>query len=86
MTAETSLQDQILDDLAKKMTQEIDNEVMCDLLEESGWVKVRARKTHDHADIAQWIKQNITGDVHGHMHTWAFTEPKDATAFILVWS
>jgi hypothetical protein len=81
-----TLQEEILDDLAKNMSQEIDNEVMCELLEEDGWHRVRANKKYDYLDIAKWVENNVTDRCHGYRHTWAFTQARDATAFLLVWS
>ena len=86
MTVGVSLQEHILNDLAKEISQEIDNEVMCELLEEDGWVKVRAQKHHDFNDIVEWVNKNKTGEVFGHKYVWAFTEEKDATWFALHWS
>ena len=81
-----TLQDDILNNLGQQMSQDIDNEVMCELLEEAGWHRVRANKKHDYLDIAKWVENNVTDQAHGYQHTWAFTQARDATAFLLVWA
>lgn len=83
---EINLEQEILEELGKNMSADIDNEVMCDLLAESGWHKVRVNYNHDSAKILEWIDQNKTGDVYGRKHCWAFTEEKDAVWFALCWA
>lgn len=86
MTAEISLQEQVLNDLAKCMSQEIDNQVICELLAEEGWTMVRAGQHHDYRKIYVWVQNNAQGGRHGYKHTWAFADSRDATAFWLVWA
>lgn len=86
MMAEISLQEQVLNDLGKQMSQEIDNQVMCELLQESGWTLSTANKSHDYKEIITWVNNNATDHVHGYKYTWAFKSAKDATAFWLVWA
>lgn len=82
----TDLQEQVLNDLTKKMSQEIDNEVFCELLQESGWTRCRARACHDHKKIYAWVQNNVQGSSRGFKYTWAFENAQDATAFLLVWA
>ena len=81
-----TLQDDILNNLGQQMSQDIDNEVMCELLEEAGWHRARANKKHDHQDIVRWVENNATDQVQGYRYTWAFAQARDATAFLLVWA
>ena len=62
------LQQQMLDEMGKRMSEEIDFEILCGMLCEMGWTKVilspMTWETGDAIDL--WVHKNIIT----HMRTW----------------
>lgn len=72
------------------MSRNIDNEVMCELLAESGWHLVKLGKSlreydPEFKEICEWVKQHAQGKYHGYADTWAFTDSRDSILFTLRW-
>jgi hypothetical protein len=88
MGMNSQLQDQILTDIAKKMSEDIDFDVFANVLCENGWIKFslpRYIDNHHAIDIRYWIEDNCQGEVKSHGATWLFEDSRDATMFILRW-
>ena len=56
---------QIADDITKKLQEEIDWDVFCDIMTEIGWYKVETSKAYmpveDAYMIKEWCDKNIRG-------------------------
>lgn len=82
------LQEQIIDDLGKQISKEIDFEILSGMLCELGWTKVilKPMPWEQGTVIDDWVSKHV----HGHFETmglvWLFESSKDATMFILKWS
>jgi hypothetical protein len=97
-----SLQDDILDNLAKRMADQIDKELlddlMIDVLKDEGWIQTKVNPGFTdmammygapsdwYTKTAEWIHLNAQGDYKLLKGQWLFKDPKDATMFILRWS
>ena len=89
MSMNSQLQDQILTDIAKKMSEDIDFDVFANVLCKNGWTKFslpRYVDNHHAIDIRYWVKDNCRGKTKSNGATWLFEDSKDATMFILRWS
>jgi hypothetical protein len=76
---------QINEKFTKIFQEEIDWDIECRLLIESGWTKVKI--SQDGMNIVEkWVEENIQGKYTFHRTTWFFESEKDATMFILRWS
>lgn len=78
-----------INDAAKKLQEEIDQEVMFDLLEQIGWTRVElankwlpvtGKELHD------WREKNFIGCWRAHNNVWMFEKAEDAVVFTLRWS
>lgn len=90
MRSDSDLQTEIIDHLTSEMSKEIDNHVMCELLEESGWHLVRLNRSlreydPEFKEICEWVKQHAQGKYHGYSDTWAFSDSRDSMLFALKW-
>lgn len=81
------LQQQILDDMSKKMSQEIDFEILCGMLTDLGWTKVvlkpMTRETSDEIDA--WLVDNVSNPFETMGLVWIFESSKDAMWFKIRW-
>jgi len=98
----SSLQDDILDSMAKDIAREIDKELLDDImiavLTDEGWVTTTVNPAYTdmgmlsgkfedwYSRTAEWIHLNARGDYKLLKGQWLFKDPKDATMFILRWS
>jgi hypothetical protein len=84
------IQQEITENMAREMAEEIDWEVLRSMLKECGWTEVKLewpRMTEILAhEIKEWCHANLKGSYHGRGRTWIFSEEKDATLFILKWA
>lgn len=84
-----SIQDELLDQLAKEMAAEMDFAVMADLMIRDGWTKVTLDrfKNNNHAvDISYWTADHAKGKFIRHGTTYVFEEKGDAVNFALKWA
>lgn len=72
-------------ELYKTLQKEIDWDIECRLLIESGWTKVKISQDGMYI-VEKWVEENIQGKYKFHRTTWLFESEKDATMFILRWS
>jgi hypothetical protein len=82
-----NLEDEMARLMAEEIQKEIDGEIMCRLLIEEGWHKVKlwpmTGETSD--DIDAWIVANTKGRYWTQGIVWMFKEEKDANWFKLRW-
>jgi hypothetical protein len=82
-----NLQEQILNDAAKRMSDEIDFEILCGMLCEMGWTKVvlspMTRETSDAIDA--WLVENVSNPFETMGLVWIFEDEQDANWFSLRW-
>jgi hypothetical protein len=84
----TSLEDQITEDLAREMAEEIDFGVMKDLLTDSGWYTVelpRLESREKSIDIKDWITEKCKRGFVSRGKTFIFKCKKEAEWFSLRW-
>ena len=83
-----NIEKEIVDNMAKELADEIDFEIIADMLQEMGWIKVKRSpfvSNKQAVDIRYWVDEHATGAVKSRGYTWLFEQPKDATMFILKW-
>ena len=84
----STLQDEIMTGIAKRMSDDIDREVLWGMLKEIGWTRVLLDRLQDnkHAvDITLWLEENIKNPFERNGRDFIFENPKDASMFILRW-
>jgi len=84
----STLQDEIMTGIAKRMSDDIDREVLWGMLKEIGWTRVLLDRLQDnkHAiDITIWLEENIKNPFERNGRDFIFEDPKDASMFILRW-
>ena len=84
-----NLENEILNQMGRDFAQEIDNNIMIDLYENGGWIKIMLPKFNDryHAvDIQEWCDDNIAEHEYANFgSTFVFKNSKDAVWFTLIW-
>lgn len=77
----------IYQELHTELTATIDNELLCNIMESNGWIKVGIDCTTDtkYVEILEWIRSNIKGEHRGRYECWAFESEEDAILFKLTW-
>lgn len=94
-----NLQDQIISDIAAKMQQEIDSDLLDTIMTESllddGWIETKVNPAFDprsshlynnwYTETAEWCHLNATGDYKLLRGQWIFEKSEDATLFLLRW-
>ena len=94
--------DKIIDNLAKRMADQIDQEIMdniiMEMLTKDGWTKTNTNPAFSdygmmsvpfedwYSKTAEWVHINAQGDYKLVKGQWLFKDPRDATMFILRWS
>jgi hypothetical protein len=85
----SSLQQQVLDDLAKDMQQGMDFEILCDVLSRFEWTVLQVDYDPDSGQgwntLMNWADENFEGEFQEHNGIWLIENPADATAFALKW-
>jgi hypothetical protein len=96
-----NLEDDIAQSLAEEMAKELDkdllDDLMTDVLLNDGWTGTGSvnpaygtgsivNEIDWYARTAEWIDLNAQGDYKLLKGQWLFSDPKDATMFILRWS
>lgn len=84
----STLQDEIMTGIAKRMSDDIDREVLWGMLKGIGWTRVMLDRLQDnkHAiDITLWLEENIKNPFERNGRDFIFEDPKDASMFILRW-
>lgn len=86
--AGTNIREDVIDDAAMKLADEIDRELLWGMLCENGWTRVNLSRFRDnfHAvDIRIWIEENVKGKFISSGAKFIFENPKDALMFTLRW-
>jgi hypothetical protein len=82
-----NLQEQIINDAAQRMSDEIDFEILCSMLCQMGWTKVilspMTRETSDEIDL--WVHKNIKNPHETMGLVWVFENSQDAMWFKIRW-
>lgn len=77
------------ENIAKKLSQEINNKLLADVYVSCGWTKVENQFYYNakHAvDINCWMSDNCKGKIERIGRHWLFEDANDATMFILRWA
>jgi ribosome-binding ATPase YchF (GTP1/OBG family) len=82
-----NLEDEMARLMAEEMQKEIDGEIMCQLLADEGWHKVKLyTMLHETGkEIDKWTVANTKGGYWTQGIIWMFKEEKDANWFKLRW-
>lgn len=83
-----SMEQELVEDLAKEMQETMDFEVLSDVLCKCGWTRLEVDDYGFHRlwfEVMDWAKENCTGDFRERLGVWIFEHPQDATAFALKW-
>jgi hypothetical protein len=71
--------------MSQAIAEEIDWEIMCDLLSQAGWQKVKA-PTDGNPLVTDWVQENVKGRYKNRFDIWIFERSEDAVWFTLRWS
>lgn len=86
----SSMQEQIIQELADKMQSQVDFEILSSILVDScGWTKVELENKFlpvSGIELHEWRVKNIKGRWIGNEGVWLFEDAKDANWFILKWA
>ena len=77
------------DVMAEHLKKQIDHEVVCNLLKETGWTLVPCTIEEKYSDeLNTWMSENIKHKFQGdcEFSIWAFENENDANWFSLRWS
>lgn len=80
--------DQIIDDMGKRMAEEIDREVLWGMLTSIGWTRVMISSETamiSATAIKEWLTVNCRGACEKNYSDFIFENQKDASMFILRW-
>lgn len=84
-----NLEDQILEQQAKILQEEIDWEIMCSLMKDIGWTHVETtwdmQSIEGAYELKEWCKKHLKGHHKGRGRNWLFELEKDAIIFALKW-
>jgi hypothetical protein len=90
ITATTKLHGvELGDDLARAIADQIDWNIMCELMTQSGWHRVEASNEYnidDYCTVKEWLKEHVKGHYKCRFNTWLFERSEDAVWFALRWS
>jgi hypothetical protein len=82
-----NLEQNMLDEMGKRMSEEIDFEILCGMLTQIGWTKVilspMTWETGSLIDL--WVETNVKGNFETMGLVWIFENDKDAMWFKLKW-
>jgi hypothetical protein len=79
------LGDELAIAMSQAIAEEIDWEIMCDLLSQAGWQKVKA-PTDGNPLVTDWVQENVKGRYKNRFDIWIFERSEDAVWFTLRWS
>lgn len=85
--AMTDLVDQILEDRARELSNQIDADVFMQLLIEAGWhqVVLYPMEMELSYEIDQWVENNVKDRMWNRGIVWVFENDRDAMWFKLKW-
>ena len=80
--------DQVIDDMGKRMAEEIDREVLWGMLASIGWTRVMISSETamiNATALKEWLTVNCQGAWEKNYSDFIFENQKDASMFILRW-
>jgi hypothetical protein len=80
--------DQIIDDMGKRMAEEMDRQVLWGMFVEIGWTRVTISNETAMVNataIKEWLSLNCIGPYEKNYSEFIFENRKDASMFILRW-
>jgi hypothetical protein len=82
-----NLEQQIINDAGKRMSDEIDFEILCGMLTTLGWRKVvlRPMTWEDGLEVDAWTEKHVKGPFENMGLVWIFEKEDDANWFKLRW-
>lgn len=83
-----TLEDEMMDAMAKDVAREIDEGIMANMLVETGWTPVEFYfKSNEHSvDVTEWLFETFKKDTWSRYGSqYIFKNKKDAEWFILRW-
>lgn len=85
--ARKDLEDEITNQLAKEMAEDIDRQFLWGMLKQSGWtfVKIIFESNFHAINVNEWVDANAKGKYLRAGGEYLFENSKDATMFILRW-
>ena len=75
-----TLEEQITQQLAREMAEQMDFDIIADML---GWTRVKL-SVYDH-NVLNWVEKHCHDEYRRHKDSFIFKDPKDASHFILRW-
>lgn len=84
----SSIEHQVITEASKRLSDQIDFEVLCGMLCELGWTKVvlSPMTWEESAAIDLWVMKNVKHPHENMGLVWVFENSQDANWFILKWS
>ena len=83
-----TLHDQMVEEAAKRMAEDIDAEIMRDLLRDTGWLEVVIPwvMTHEESqEVDRWVENKTKGKHWNRGLVWLFEKDSDAMWFKMRW-
>lgn len=82
-----NLQEHVINDMAKQISQEIDFEILAGMLVELGWTRIVLAPMTQEQSLAVdgWIKEYCKSPVETMGLVWLFEDSKEANWFALKW-
>jgi hypothetical protein len=83
-----TLEDEMIEQAAKQMSNELDREILWGMLQGMGWTRVmlpRLIDNHHAIDITYWLKDNCKHSYERNGRDFIFESKQDANWFILRW-
>lgn len=82
------LQEELLEQSAKRLAEDIDAEVLRQVYKSSGWheVVIHWIMTHEvSSEVDKWVEEHVKGKYWNRGLVWLFKEQRDANWFVLRW-
>ena len=82
------LREDILDDISKKISDDMDWHIVADCLVEAGWTNVKLKRFYNNEeaiDINTWLEENCTDEWKNLSTRFIFKKKQDAEWFVLRW-
>ncbi len=82
-----NLEDEVINEMSKKLCSEIDFEILTSMLCELGWRKIilSPMTMEDSRAVDEWTKINVKGHFETMGLVWVFEHEEDANWFALRW-
>lgn len=74
-------------DCAKRIQEEIDWSIICDMLVSMGWqvIEFEPQSVDDEHILKEWLNNNCKGKVQSRFDKFVFEQEADAVNFVLRW-